>query len=133
MSLKKNQLEMSSDCNFCANDLKNPGSLANKLRASNDPLSHYILDQFNSNTKQLLNKFDDSNVPSEKLKDALVDELNQLIEREHLLQDVENHAQVKLTENVKNQFLKAFFSIQNYIQFLTCGIYFQSLQELLTN
>ena len=104
MSLKKNQLEMSSDCNFCANDLKNPGSLANKLRASNDPLSHYILDQFNSNTKQLLNKFDDSNVPSEKLKDALVDELNQLIEREHLLQDVENHAQVKLTENVKNQF-----------------------------
>ena len=46
MSLKKNNLDVSSDCDFCTNDLKNPTSLITKLRASYDPLSHYLSDQF---------------------------------------------------------------------------------------
>jgi len=92
---------MSGSSMFCVSDLKNPGSLAVKLRQARDPLSRYFRGRFTPDTQRLLDEYDGTSPPSEALQKALVDELNQLLESPRLLHDVQRAAQVTLTEETQ--------------------------------
>lgn len=81
-------------------DLKDPAGLAAKLRNAPDPVSHYIREQFSTETRELLEKSDDSTQPPETLRDALVDELNRLLKGAGLF-DENRFAQLALTAKTR--------------------------------
>jgi hypothetical protein len=68
-----------TSCLLYVSDLKNPVALVIKFRDSQDPLSQYLLEQLSTETQQQLKAYVDLNRPSELLKVALVNELNQVL------------------------------------------------------
>jgi hypothetical protein len=64
---------------FALDDLKNPSALARKWQTATDSLSAFIRARLSPSTRDLLNDYDGSGVPPERLQGALVDELNDLI------------------------------------------------------
>lgn len=80
--------------------LKDPSGLAVKLREAQDLLSQYLRTQFSLDTQKLLDEYDGSSPPSSELKEALVDELNRLIQGESLY-DEQCFAHVTLTEETR--------------------------------
>lgn len=63
---------------------KDLAGLAVKLRDGKDSVSQYLQGQFTPHTRQLLAQYDDSSLPSEMLRKALIDELNQLLQADSL-------------------------------------------------
>jgi glutamate/tyrosine decarboxylase-like PLP-dependent enzyme len=86
---------------FREGDLKDPASLAVKLRDACDPLSQYLQQQFSPDTQRLLEQHDGSSPMSESLQSALVDELDQRLTSSGLF-DEQRFAQVKLTEKARS-------------------------------
>lgn len=79
---------------FNTDELKDAEGLVLRLRSSDDSLSGYIRAQLSPNTMRMLEEYNPSHSPSNSLKQALVDELNTLLElqnfyREELFADVE--------------------------------------------
>jgi len=74
---------------FFEDDLINIESLAKKMKDSDDPISQSLQEHFSSETKQLLNKYDDSS--SEELqkilKKNLVNDLNRLLEAPYIFNE----------------------------------------------
>jgi len=85
---------------FMMDDLQDPGSCAKELRASQDPLSQYILEQFSTDAKRLLKEYDGISPPSEALKQAMVDELNRLL-KDGCIYEEKRFAKTNLTENTQ--------------------------------
>jgi hypothetical protein len=64
---------------FEVDDLKDAGSLANKLRAKKDPLSQYLHSQLSPKTQRLLEQYDATAQPNLELLIFLAADLNQLL------------------------------------------------------
>jgi len=90
---------------FNTGDLKDPERFTVKLRNASDPLSKYIREQFSPGTQQMLDAYNDSHPPSNSLKNALIDELNNLLKGESLYKK-EYFAQVDLTKETKKLLAK---------------------------
>ncbi|GAC1619307.1 MAG: hypothetical protein NVS4B9_10000 [Ktedonobacteraceae bacterium] len=86
-------------------DIKDPRSLTLKLRDAKDPVSSYLRGQFSTKTQQLLDKYDGSSPPSDELMQALISELNRLIQYYNLY-DEQRFAQVQLSDETKRLILK---------------------------
>jgi hypothetical protein len=69
---------------LCAADIKDPASLAIKLRGSGDDVSVNLRERFSPDTLKLLASYKERNIASEKLVDALVKELNLAIAGKYL-------------------------------------------------
>jgi hypothetical protein len=69
---------------FSEDAFKNLIGLARKLRHPQDPISQHLRDQFSEETRQLLEDYGDSDPLPEVLQNALIDELNRLLEGESL-------------------------------------------------
>jgi UDP-N-acetylmuramyl pentapeptide phosphotransferase/UDP-N-acetylglucosamine-1-phosphate transferase len=83
------------------NDLRDPASMAVKLRESRDPLSQYLWSQLLPETQDALRSYDSSaGKLSEENQRKLVDALNGLL-RGHSLFDEQRFAQVKLTDETR--------------------------------
>jgi predicted phage baseplate assembly protein len=78
-------------------DLKDPGSLAARLRDGKDPLSQYLRQQFAPETQQLLHDYSGPGAPSAALTEALLNDLNRVILAGPLYEP-ERYAQVVLTD-----------------------------------
>lgn len=89
---------------FSMGDLTNPVTLAEKLRDGDDPLSQYLRTQFTHDTQRLLQEYDGSNALPRSLHEALIVELNRLLQNPYGLLhnpdlfDEQLFAQVKLME-----------------------------------
>jgi hypothetical protein len=81
---------------FREGDFQDPTSLAVKLRDASVLLSQFLREQFEQPPKDLL-----STAPSEKLQDALIKELNQLLTRGSSLYDQTRFADVTLSEETE--------------------------------
>lgn len=57
-------------------DLKDPFSLANRLRSAQDPLSQFLREQLSARTRELLEEYQVSGCPCESLLEALVHDIN---------------------------------------------------------
>ncbi|MCX9024760.1 MAG: phage tail protein [Candidatus Methanoperedens sp.] len=80
-------------------DIKNPASLASRLRDVKDPLSLYLRNLFSQETVSLLDGYDGSSPPSEALINALSVEFNNLLLKQ--IYDKNGFKQVKLTDTVQ--------------------------------
>jgi phage tail-like protein len=80
-------------------DIKNPASLASRLRDVNDPLSLHLRKLFSPKTVSLLDGYDGSSPPSEALINALSFEFNDLLFKP--LYDEKGFCQVILTDTTK--------------------------------
>lgn len=88
---------------FRPSDLKNPAGLARKLRSPPDRLSllsRYLLDRLSEDTRRLLERYEHSETLLEVLRQALIDELNQLLEDEGLY-DKRRFREILLTEETR--------------------------------
>ena len=85
---------------LCVSDLKDPASLAARLRDAGDALSRHLQQQFSPDTRGLLSGYDSSTLPSESLQKALVRELNQLLAQ--ALYDQTRFAGVALSTKTQN-------------------------------
>jgi len=70
---------------FTTQDIRHFAELVNKLRNGSDPLSKYLSDEFSPQTKALLNS--DILPLSDKLKQAIVEELNKSLHDPNLFSD----------------------------------------------
>jgi predicted phage baseplate assembly protein len=77
-------------------ELKDPTSLAIKLREAKDAVSSYLRGQFTAGLQQLLGQYDPSSPPSDTLLGALIAELDRLIQHDNLY-DQRRFAQVMLS------------------------------------
>ena len=73
------ELERTDSTLFRASDFKDPVSMAVKLRVPRDLLSQYLRGKLSDATKDQLEKYDGSGPPPELLQDALVNDLNQVL------------------------------------------------------
>ncbi len=80
-------------------DIKNPASLASRLRDVNDPLSLYLRKLFSQETVSLLDGYDGLSSPSEALINALSVEFNNLLLKP--IYDETGFQQVILTDAIK--------------------------------
>lgn len=81
-------------------DIKDLGALALRLQEPGDPLSRYLLELLSRDTRKLIDAYDRFEFPSDQLKNALVAELNQIIQKPTLY-DEKRFAGVALSDNVK--------------------------------
>lgn len=79
-------------------DIKYPMCLASKLWDIHDPVSQYLRSQFAEKTHELLTKYQIDTPPSAELLQALLDELNRLIQAGSSLYHKEHFSQVELSE-----------------------------------
>jgi YidC/Oxa1 family membrane protein insertase len=92
---------------FGVGDFKDIASLAVKLQNARDPLSQYLREQFSEETRLLLDGYDSSIPVSQQLQkalqlqEALVDELNPLLQKGDSLYDEQLFAHVALTEETR--------------------------------
>jgi len=91
-------------------ELKDPTSLAVKLRDGQGPLSQYLRGKFSTDTRRLLDEYDVSKPVPEVLQGALIDELNKLILSDHLYQ---HFAQVTFTGETQ-KLLNRLFLEESY-------------------
>ena len=80
-----------------ASDLKNPSSLAIQLREDQNLLSKHLLEQFSPESRQLLSSYDGNSPVSEMLLQAMVSELNSILQGEWLY-DKERFAGIHLSD-----------------------------------
>ena len=80
-------------------DIKNPASLASRLRDINDPLSLYLRNLFSKETVSLLDGYDGFSPPPEALINALSVEFNNLLTKP--VYDVKGFRRVILTDPIK--------------------------------
>jgi hypothetical protein len=85
---------------FSLGDLQDPTSLAAKLKDAQDPLSLFLQAHFWPGTRQLLDQYDGSSLPSGSLQTALVDELNRVLHRRSLY-DPQLFAAIPLTDEIR--------------------------------
>ena len=78
-------------------DLKDPGSLAVKLQDTRAVISQYIAAQLSAETQQLLDEYDGINSPSSELQEALLDNLNRLLQAGPLY-DAQSFTDIELSE-----------------------------------
>ena len=86
---------------FSVDSLKDPAGLATKLRDAGDPLSQYLRGQLSQETQRQLEEYASASLPSQSLQDALVSELNLLLEGP-LLFEQGRFAQVNLTAETRS-------------------------------
>ncbi|PIU92792.1 MAG: hypothetical protein COS65_16220 [Armatimonadetes bacterium CG06_land_8_20_14_3_00_66_21] len=80
-------------------DLEDPVGLAAELRRGSTPLSRYLRDRLSVTAKQVLDRQARSGRTSSALEQALVRELNRLLEREHLFSPA-RFEKVRLTKEI---------------------------------
>ena len=85
---------------FHINDLKDPASLAVKLRDGRDLISQYLQRKINASTQRLLDEYDGSSPLPKLLQEVLINELNGLLMGPSLF-NKESFAQVCLTEETQ--------------------------------
>ncbi len=78
-------------------DLKDSGSLAVKLQDTRAVISEYIAPQLSAETQQLLGEYDGISSPSLALQQALVSDLNKILQASPLY-DAESFAEIELSE-----------------------------------
>jgi nitrate/nitrite transporter NarK len=92
-----------------ANDLKDPSGLAIQLRDEQNSLSKYLREQFSPGSQQLLSAYDGSGPVPETLLQAMVSELNTVIQGPWLY-DEQHFASIQLsdrtTKNIENLLAK---------------------------
>jgi hypothetical protein len=69
-------------------DISSIGELANKLRNSQDPASQYLRKQISPDTQRMLDSYDGSETKAEPLRDALVQDINQVLRGPSLYDDL---------------------------------------------
>lgn len=74
--------------------------LADKLQTPQDPLSLYLREQLTDETRELLEKYDKTDFPSEPLQRAILREMEQLIRRESIFEEG-RFAHVKLSDEIR--------------------------------
>ncbi|MFH1737537.1 MAG: hypothetical protein ABIH23_00925 [bacterium] len=67
---------------FCLHDVINPTLLVTRLRNEENPLSQYLRGQLSEGVEKLLDQYDGYGPPSTELQRFLVDDLNQLVQKE---------------------------------------------------
>ena len=77
--------------------LKDPGSLAVKLQDTRAVISQHIAPQLSAETRQLLDKYDGISSPSLALQQALILDLNKILQAGPLY-DAESFAEIELSE-----------------------------------
>jgi hypothetical protein len=82
-------------------DIKDPTSLASKLRDAKDPVSLYLHGQFSLRLQQMLEKYQSSAPPSVALLTALLTELNQLIQHDKNLYDPQRFPEETLSAETR--------------------------------
>ena len=85
---------------FHLKDLKDTGSLAVKLQDTRAVISQHIAAQLSAETQQLLDKYNGISSPSAELQNALLDDLNRLLQVGPLY-DAENFADIALSERTQ--------------------------------
>lgn len=85
---------------FQLEDLKDPGSLAVKLQDTRAAISQYIAAQLSAETQQLLDEYDGINSPSSELQEALLDDLNRLLQAGPLY-DAQSFTDIELSEQTQ--------------------------------
>jgi sugar phosphate permease len=92
-----------------ASDLKNPSGLAIQLRDEQNSLSKYLIEQFSPESQQLLNAYNATAPVSEKLLQAMVSELNSVLQGPWLY-DEQRFAAISLSgrtnKNIDNLLIK---------------------------
>ena len=84
-------------CLFCAQTLRDPGSLAVKLQDRRAAASVSIARRLSIDTRQLLAEYDGRSPPSAELQETLLSDLNRLIQAESLY-EAEVFADIQLSE-----------------------------------
>ena len=82
---------------FSEDDLKDLGSLAVKLQDTRAVISQHIAPQLSAETQQLLGEYDGISSPSPELRQALISDLNQLLQAGPLY-DAESFTKIELSE-----------------------------------
>jgi len=85
---------------FSGADLRKPANLAAQLRKPKDPLSQYLFERFSEDTRRLLGEYDGSSPVSESLREALIADLNRVVESAPLY-DAQRFSKVKLTDRTR--------------------------------
>ncbi|MDE0686472.1 MAG: hypothetical protein OXI63_26395 [Candidatus Poribacteria bacterium] len=85
---------------FCAETLRDPGSLAVKLQDRRAAVSVSIAKRLPINTQQLLAEYDGRSSPSSELQETLLADLNRLIQVESLY-DAQVFADIQLSEQTQ--------------------------------
>ena len=103
LSLQTVQIELKDSSLFGVGDLKDPTSLAAKLRDPDpaDHVSQFLHNKLSNNTRTLLREYNGATPPSEKLQAALIQELNQLL-KDVSLYDEDRFAKVTLRKETKD-------------------------------
>lgn len=83
---------------FAKGDLLNTHALVQKLKDARNPLSLYLRSRFSSETKKLMNSYDGSDVPSEELENALLNEFNEIIKDGSCLYTEERFKGISITD-----------------------------------
>lgn len=85
---------------FTTRDIKDLDGLATKLRDAGDPLSEHLRERFSPESRGLIDEYDGSKKASERLRDVLTGELNQIIQGVTLF-DEERFARLLLSEETR--------------------------------
>ena len=85
---------------FHPEDFKDPGSLAVKLQDTRAAISQYVAAQLSAETQQLLDEYDGISSPSSELQEALLDDLNRLLQAGPLY-DAQSFIDIELGERTE--------------------------------
>jgi len=86
--------------NLSTEEIKDPSRFANALRVPQTPLSQYLHDQLTNETRDRLSKYSGSKPPPKSLQQAIINELNPLLQRCSLY-DKDRFATVSLTKRLQ--------------------------------
>jgi len=97
-TVHQNAVEQAVECEMARllDDVKDPSGLAAKLGRGNDSLSSYLRDQFSSPTRRLLDAYQAPDPPSADLTNALVVDLNRVLEQDYHLHEREEFSALDL-------------------------------------
>jgi Na+/H+-dicarboxylate symporter len=93
--------ERTGTTQFSTEELHDPEELVFELRDDANPLMNYFREQLSPQTAQMLDEYNRSHPPSNLLKNALVKDLNRLLEQETFFKE-ELFAGVDLSKETKN-------------------------------
>ena len=85
---------------FDTDGIRDPGSLAVKLQDTRAPVSQWIASQLSEDTQLLLAGYDGASNPSAKLQEALLADLNRLLQADPLY-DAQVFADIELSEETQ--------------------------------
>ena len=102
LSLQLNTDAGTNQVLFDGDALKDTGSFAVKLQDTLAPVSTAIVTQLSGETQQLLREYDGISTPSLELQDALLEDLNRLIQARSLY-DAQRFADIQLNEQTQTR------------------------------